>query len=153
MLTLEALGTAVAAWASEPYLVALAVPFAFYTVAAFSKKIIRDSSASRSFFVLSDWYLAPDALLVTVGGMLTELAGLLSRFDPANHFGRIRGIVVLLGASVCAYIVVLSLHRHYEPADKHSAGRRFWWLVVFANLLALAIMMTWLLAVKGLEHG
>ena len=152
LVTVEEFGSAVASWASDPYIVAFAVPAAFYMVGAFSKKIIRDSGADKPFFVLSDWYLAPDALLVAVGSMLAELAGLLSKFDPTNHHGRIRGIVVLLGASVCAYVVVLALHRHYEPADKHSVRRRCWWLVIVANALALGVMMMWLVAVKGIDN-
>jgi uncharacterized membrane-anchored protein len=152
VLTIEDVGSVVAGWAAEPYIVALAVPVAFYLVGAFSKKIIREGGADKPFFVLSDWFLAPDALLVAVGSMLAELAGLLSKFDPANHRGQIRGIVVLLAISVCVYVVVLALHRHYEPADKHSTRRRCWWLVIVANAFALMVMMMWLVAVKGIDH-
>lgn len=151
MLTVEEIGGLISGFASKPYTVAFAVPIAFYLVGAFSKKIIRDGGAT-TFFVLSDWFLAPDALLVAVGSMLAELAGLMARFDPDNHFGRIRGIAVLLAMSVCAYVVVLALHRHYEPADKHSTATRCWWLVIFANMVAIAVMMIWLVAVKGIDN-
>jgi hypothetical protein len=152
MLTIEELGTAVSVWASEPYIVALAVPMVFYLVGAFSKKIIRDGSSDSSFFVLRDWYLAPDALLVSIGSMLVEVSTLLGKFNSETHRGTIRGVVVLLSTSVCAYLIVLALHRHYESADTHSRKVRLFWLVGVANVIALAVMMMWLVAVKGVNN-
>lgn len=149
MVTLEELGTVVSSAVAQPYVMAIVVPLTFYLVGAFSKKIIRDGTSAKSFFVLADWYLAPDALLVSIGSMLAEFAGLLAKFDAENHHGQIRGVVVLIAISICAYVVVLALHRHYESTERNSVAARCGWLVIFANLMALAVMSMWLVAVKG----
>lgn len=146
--TIEEVGTALAIALSSPYMQALLVPIVFYLVGAFSKKIIRGNHGS--FFALSDWYLAPDAMLATIGGLILQTIDLMSKFDPEVHTGRTRGLLVLFGITVAAYLVVMAIHSHYEHSTA-SSKKKFWWLVVFANAMGFSVLCLSAFAFKGIS--
>jgi hypothetical protein len=143
---LEEVGTFIAGVLDSPYVQALVVPFIFYFVGAFGKKLIRGSDGA--FFSVSDWYLAPDAVLATIGGLILQTVDLLSKFDPSSHSGKTRGLLILTGVVVCVYIAVLALHAHFEKSTASSL-KKFWFLAIFANLLGFGAMCISTLAYKG----
>lgn len=146
--TIEEAGTTIATWLSSPYMQALLVPIVFYVVGAFSKKIIRGNNGS--FFALSDWYLAPDAMLATIGGLILQTIDLMSKFDPLLHTGRTRALLVLFGITVAAYLVVMAIHSHYQQPTA-SPKKQFWWLVIFANGLGFSVLCLSTFAFKGIS--
>jgi hypothetical protein len=94
--------------------VALIVPVGLYFIAAFGKKLIRDSHTGDHFFKMNDWYLAPDAALANVGVGIAECVDLVARFDPALHNGRIRGTLV---KTVAGFLRCLP-RRQDSPRDR-----------------------------------
>ena len=146
--TIEEVGTSIASGLSSSYVQALLVPIVFYLVGAFSKKIIRGNHGS--FFALSDWYLAPDAMLATIGGLILQTIDLMSKFNPELHTGRTRALLVIFGITVAAYLVVMAIHSHYEHTAA-SPKKKFWWLVVFANGLGFSVLCLATFAFKGIS--
>ena len=146
--TIEQIGTGIAQSLTGPYTQSLLVPVVFYFVGAFSKKLIRGSSGS--FFTLSDWYLAPDAILATIGGLIIQTIDLMSKFDPLVHSGRTRALAVVLGITVAVYLVVMAIHSHYEkPAISHK--KQFWWLVIASNIAGFSLLFLSTFAFKGIN--
>jgi hypothetical protein len=143
---LDEVGTLIAGALESPYVQALVVPTIFYFVGAFGKKLIRGNGGS--FFSLSDWYLAPDAILATIGSLILQTVDLMSKFDANIHSGKTRGLLVLTAVTIGAYIAVLAIHAHFEKSDQ-SAMKKFWYLAVIANFMGFGVMCIATLAYKG----
>ena len=150
MGVIEEIGTTAASIVSSPWSVTL-IPLLFYACGALGKRLIRDER-SKWLFVLADIYLAPEASLANVGTALGELWELIAKFDAARHRGEIRGTILLGAVAFFVYLVVLVLHKHYNN-EAHGPLKRFLLLGVFCNGLALLVMLSLIIATKGLYHG
>lgn len=148
-MSIEEIGQSFADFASNPWST-LVIPFLFYICGAFGKKLIREQR-SRTFFVLGDIYLAPEAALANVAVAMTDLWTMFAQFDPTNHRGAIRATILLGATAFFVYLVVLAIHKQYDHDDHHHL-KRFIYLGILCNFLALGMMFALIVSSRGAAH-
>jgi hypothetical protein len=128
------------------YVIALVVPVVLILSGAFAKKLVRGTTWRRS-----DFFLGVELSLSSIAATLTNF---LDLSNAASHSGaQIQPLEFAKSGAflaICFFLllVVLATHQEWEAKTNSQTGQ-FWWLGVFANLIGGALLVTFLLVVKG----
>lgn len=139
-------------WLADKYVCALGIPLIFFVVGGFVKAIVRIKPGDQ-FWQEDDWFLGLDASLANLATCMVAFAelsqGILSNqaWTPTMSV-QLAKLATFSSATFFVLVAVLLMHKAYEDNSITSDTKSIC-LVGISNVLALGLLFTFIVFVKG----
>lgn len=132
---------------TNPYIIAVVIPFLLILGSAFVKKLIRGTS-----FLFSDFYLGVDLSFSTMASSLINIFDLTKVGTKAIEDALLKNQEngVFLGFCFFLLIIVLVIHQIWEPVTTDTRWQRIW-LGLISNLIGIGLMFSFIIRIKGIN--